>query len=688
YVHIPVALRQGSNEFLFARARGALRAKLVEPRAEVTLDSSDTTLPDLVAGETEAVWGALVAINATPQAQQALRLEASFYGSQPEITDLPRLLEVSFRKVGFRIPAIAPVTKPGDVKLDVKLARKVGDTWETLDTTRLSLRVRQPSDSHKRTFVSKIDNSVQYYAVNPAQELVPGAPASRPRALFLTLHGAAVEAIGQADAYEAKSWGHLVAPTNRRPYGFDWEDWGRLDALEVLSLAQERLGTDASRTYLTGHSMGGHGVWHLGATYPDRFAAIGPSAAWVSMISYAGASQPDDASAVSAILKRAASASDTLALAHTYAQHGVYILHGDADDNVPVREARTMKQKLAEFHSDFAVHEQPGAGHWWDDSDEPGASCVDWPPMFDFFARHQIPSDESVRTVDFTTASPGVSAHCHWLTIEAQTQQGDLSSAHIRLDPGKRRFVGQTENVARLALDLNSLSPGAPVRVELDGQKIDDISWPAAKPRLWLARESSTWAPTPEPSPALKGPHRYGPFKDAFRNRVIFVYGTHGSDEENAWSQAKARFDAELFWYQGNASIDIYSDNEFPASNDRDRNVIVYGHRECNAAWNALLAESPVVVARGELRIGQRTLRADNLACLFLRPRPGSDRATVGVVAGTGSPGARLTDRLPYFTSGVAYPDCLVLEPSTLERGIAGAVCAGFFGLDWSVEKG
>src|SRR5262249_29261570 len=95
-------------------------------------------------------------------------------------------------------------------------------------------------------------------------------------ALFLTLHGAGVEAIGQADAYAPKTWGHLVAPTNRRPFGFDWEDWGRLDAMEVLELARKELGTDPQRTYLTGHSMGGHGVWHLGATFPDRFAAIGP----------------------------------------------------------------------------------------------------------------------------------------------------------------------------------------------------------------------------------------------------------------------------------------------------------------------------------------------------------------------------------------------------------------------------
>jgi hypothetical protein len=50
--------------------------------------------------------------------------------------------------------------------------------------------------------------------------------------------------------------------------------------------------------------------------------------------------------------------------------------------------------------------------------------------------------------------------------------------------------------------------------------------------------------------------------------------------------------------------------------------------------------------------------------------------------------GARLTDRLPYFTSGTGYPDCLVLSPETLETGTAGIQAAGFFGNDWSVESG
>ena len=123
--------------------------------------------------------------------------------------------------------------------------------------------------------MSEIDGSVQHYGLQPAH---PASDTETAPALVLSLHGASVEALNQAGSYAAKRWCHVVAPTNRRPFGFDWEDWGRRDALEVLDHAQRTLGSDPQRTYLTGHSMGGHGVWHVGATFPDRFAALGPSA--------------------------------------------------------------------------------------------------------------------------------------------------------------------------------------------------------------------------------------------------------------------------------------------------------------------------------------------------------------------------------------------------------------------------
>jgi hypothetical protein len=173
---------------------------------------------------------------------------------------------------------------------------------------------------------------------------------------------------------------------------------------------------------------------------------------------------------------------------------------------------------------------------------------------------------------------------------------------------------------------------------------------------------------------------------------MLLVYGTRGTPEENAWAFARARYDAETFWYRGNGAMELCSDTEFAdpreSPHNRDRNVVLYGNADTNGAWNALLSDSPVVVRRSGVTAGDHTLPGDDLACLFVRPRPGSDRALVGIVSGTGLPGMRLTDRIPYFVSGVEYPDCIVLGPNTLTGGAAGVRMAGFFGNDWTLATG
>ena len=684
-VRLPIALQPGENGLLFHCGRGELKAKLVTPKSPAMFDTSDATLPDLIVGEKTESWGAVVVINAALAALDGVRVEATAGDAELTRTPLPVIPALSVRKVGFRFKCSAP-TEPGEREIELRLVRSQAVGRQTLDTGKITLRVRRPDETYKCTFISEIDGSVQYYAVTPAR---PTQDGPRPSALFLTLHGASVEAIGQAGCYAGKTWGHVVAPTNRRPFGFDWEDWGRLDALEVLELAQKQFGIDPRRIYLTGHSMGGHGTWHVGVTFPDRFAAIAPSAGWISFWSYSSAARYENPTPIQEMLMRATAPSDTLSLARNYRRHGIYILHGENDDDVPVEEARTMRKHLAEFHPDFTYYEQPGVGHWWDASPErPGTDCVDWPPMFDFFERHTAPETGAVRHVEFLTASPGVSATCHWVTIEAQGQAFIPSKVDIRFNPDTRRFVGSTENVARLSIGLKHVEAATPIQIELDGQQIENVVSPAGTARVWLARDDDQWSNMGIPAPDLKGPERYGPFKEAFRNRVMFVYGTQGTSEENAWAFAKARYDAETFWYRGNGSIDVVPDTAFDAAAEPDRNVILYGHAEANAAWDVLLADSPVRVRRGSVRVGKREETGDDLACLFIRPRPDSARALVGVVAGSGLPGMRLTDRLSYFVSGIAYPDCIVLGQEVLSEGTAGVRTAGFFGLDWTIAGG
>jgi len=429
--------------------------------------------------------------------------------------------------------------------------------------------------------------------------------------------------------------------------------------------------------------MGGHGAWHLGVTYPDLFAAIGPSGGWASFWSYGGGMPTiQSPNRIEELELRSYLPSDTVQLLANLTETGVYVLHGAEDETVPVAQARFMRSRLAAFHANFAYYEKPGAEHSW------GNECCDWPPMMEFFQRLSRPTAESRTSVDFTTADPGVSSHCDWLSIDAQLEPLKLSHAVVRQDIDTRTFVGQTTNVARLAIDISHLPPRQTIDVTLDGQQMEWIAWPEDSEQLWFERQDKQWRRAGPPSPKVKSSDRSGTFKTAFDHDAMLVYGTGGTEEENRWAESKARYDAETFWYRGGGSLEVLRDTDFDPIRAPGRNVILYGNADTNSAWNLLLADCPVQVRRGQIRVGDRTESGDDLGVLIVYPRTGSDTATVGIVGGTGPVGMRLTSRLRYFVSGIAYPDLLVLDtlspkaPTLSVRGWA------YFGPGWTVEPG
>jgi pimeloyl-ACP methyl ester carboxylesterase len=681
---LPIQLGRGRNDLLFRCSRGVLKVRLVTPKSPVTLNHKDVTMPDFIAGQKIDTWGSIVVVNSTNQILSDLLIQASIGSSTGNPIKVPVVQPLSVRKVGFHLEGEAIPVK-GMCSVVVSIFREADGRTVPVDTTTIIVRVVNQEDNHRESFISNIDGSVQYFAITPSTTY----GRERPAALVLSLHGAGVEAINQSGSYYPKRWAHIIAPTNRRPYGYNWEEWGRLDAMEVLDVVKEKYKIDESRIYLTGHSMGGHGVWHIGSLFPDQFAAIGPSAGWISFWTYRFRGQNVvDTTDIRRMIRRSTTPSETFMHVENYKQLGVYVLHGSDDDNVPVEQARSMVEHLNGIHKDFVYHEQPKAGHWWDISDEPGTDCVDWPPMFDFFARHARPLKDRVLEINFMTANPGVSSKNNWVTIDAQFGQLKMSSVSIRFDPGMRRFVGSTRNVERLAIDTDILGSEGEVIVQLDSQKLSAAQMSPADQQMWFEKLDGKWGVVAKPSQELKGSHRYGTLKEAFRNSMIFVYGTRGTDEENKWAFGKARYDAEKYWYQGNGSVDVVSDVKFDPSIDPDRNVILFGNRKTNAAWKALLSESPVQVDDGSVTIGDQKLRGRELGCIFVRPRRGSATASIGAVSGSGLTGMRICNRLPYTSPGIGLPDCTVLSPEILTEGDAGVVMTGFFGLDWSVING
>ncbi len=692
-VELPVLLRQGSNELLFSGSRGRIAAKLKPASKPYFLSLRDTTFPHILRGEAEDLWGSILLVNATNAPVTNLTLRVSGKGFAKTDNSITTLVPLSVTKIPFRVQYDQTrATEAWDSESVVMTLELLATLDQNQANTKSEDRVevkwdtRSPNQHHRRTFVSRIDGSVQYYGVVPPSS--PNIDSSNPPDLFLALHGAGVEGEGHAATYAQKPNGYVIAPTNRRAFGFDWEDWGRLDALEVLELASKRFRTNPRRTYLTGHSMGGHGTWHIGSLFPDRFAALGPSAGWISFASYAGMGTTSTEDPLAMLFKRTVSASETLSRLGNLATQGIYILHGDADDNVPVDQARTMRETLSKFHPDFVYKEQPGAGHWW------GNACCDWKPMFDFFSSHELPRSSDIARIKFITPSPGVSSSYHWCTILCQQKSNDISSIDLNFDRKNSTIVGETQNVQRLSIDVASLRiggvsepPMTTLSIKIDNSEVAAIPVEGTN-KLWFERTDSGWKNVIEPDLGEKGPHRYGSFKEAFRNRFVLVYGTKGSEEENAWMLARARFDAETFRYRGNGYAEIVSDTSWQAIAENDRNLIVYGNSNINSAWSELLSDSPVNIASGNATIQGREPLSESLCLWMVRPRPGSSVASVGAIGGTDLPAMLATQRLPIFSSGTGYPDLLLAAPTYLEDGFQSIRLAGYFGVDWSFERG
>ena len=672
YMYSPVKIKKGLNELIVRVGMGGrfqgISARLVFPERPISLSLPDITLPHVVLGEsTEPIWGGVVLFNATEKSAIGLKIKTLVQGKEIT-TDLPNITSLNSRKVGFKIDASA-VTQRGDVVCEIYLLQN----GNIIDTKSLTLQAVSNKEHYSQTFVSSIDGSIQYFGVAPQK-----SDKKDTSALFLSVHGAGVEAIGQARAYKPKDWGTLVAPTNRRPRGFNWEDWGRLDALEVLDIAEKKFQPHPQKIYLTGHSMGGHGTWYLGATFPGKWAGIAPCAGYPTLMGYGSADgkiPENSTNPVEQLLLRASNPSNVMALAQNYKASGIYILHGDADRTVSVEYARTMRNTLGAFHNDFSYYEYPNGSHWY------GDHSVDWAPLFDFFKWHRSKKAEDTDVLDFTTANPAISSHYHWIGIEQQILPLQYSRIQARRIPNEKALTITTDNVQTLTVHPSAFPANESFKIKIDNQDISGIF--RLDGQSLYFRKKDQWEAVEKPSIKEKGAHRNGTFKTAFNHRMVFVYGTLGNKDENEWAYNKARYDAETWYYRGNGAVDVIPDREFSLADYADRGVIIFGNATTNSAWNLVLGQCPIQVQKGTIKIGNETLSGNDLGGYFIYPRPDSPLASVAAVTGTGLAGMMATEANQYFTGGSGFPDYFIFSTSMLKEGTKGVKMAGFFDNKW-----
>jgi pimeloyl-ACP methyl ester carboxylesterase len=673
---VPVALSAGVNRIFVSGVRGSFRLSFAPPPGPLFLREEDATLPSIAMPEPGDPWLGLEIVNASPTDCAEFTLEV---GENPSLCAAPQVFRPGpvargSRRVALRLgklPGSFPPQAPGEFTLPIVLR------WgEHTATSTLTLSWRAASQVFVHTRVSPLDGSVQKFAVRaPASEDTK----TNPHRLLLSLHGAGVDCESQAGSYGAKDDFAIVAPTNRRPFGFDWQDWGRLDAYETLAAARALFPeVRDGHVFLGGHSMGGHGTWHLAANDPDAFTALAPSAGWRSFDTYGG--RPEGA--LRALWHAADAASDTESLLVNLSQPSVYVLHGEADDNVPASEGRAMVEALKKAGaSRVQSHFEPGAGHWWDDQDpKTGAGCLDWAGFFELFRKHE-PTGE-VLGIKWVSVDPGVDAEHHWARVEQPLRYGAPFRVSGGGGEGAARFVLATENVRRLALGPLPISVRTLV---LDGQEVPygvGVSAHAYLRREGKWEECAAGVPVSEKSPSASGP-----LKRAFASDFLLVVPTKGHADENAAALARARFDQAQWSYRGNGDAEIVNDSAFLALDTHLRNAILYGNRDTNAAWNRVVpAGFQVNIARGAAGCGDQEWEGEDLGLLAVGPRADAPGQLFALLGASGVPAERVASTLALFVSGVGYPDYVVFGADVLTLGDGGVRAAGFFDSEWKLQ--
>jgi dienelactone hydrolase len=676
-VQVPVILEKGVNK-IWVRLGGAgddrVYFRLIPVDHDVRLIVKDATLPDLLYGRDNSgpLYGAIPVSNTVEDWFAEARLIVGGGDFYLDTFDLPPIAPMSFYKAPFTFELSAPL--PDSVP-DNKLDLPISIVWEDGKVDYLlNVDCKHPTQPHEQTFISAIDSSVQYYGIIEPADF----DSTEDYTLILALHGAGSKGIWHLGQYQGNDWAFMVGPTNRRRYGFDWQDWGRLDCLEVYDLIMERYPIDPDRVCLTGHSMGGHGTWHVGLTHPDLFCCAAPGAGWTNHEYYVPWTWQKSGMFAEpcqlAVRNHALRTDNQLARVENALNLPFYIYQGGADDNVPAFQARLYGKRLNQLGYDHVYHEYPGGGHGWNEVISGDTfSCIATPEIIEFFQdakRDPYPNEVYYRTADLS-ANNGA----YWLSIHTIADR--YQDAVIQGSYQGRTIEVTTDNVTRFALELPGKVRDISLTIKIDDSETTLPVTPADSVTFELTDAGWQQATSLNYSPS------HPPIKGAYYEPFILVFGTRGDDEETDRLYAMARSEAQAWWYRANGTVRIVPDSLVDADLINCYNLILFGNADQNAVTARIEAGLPVRIQEGRFVFNDEIMPPGADAALFVYPNPLNPHKKVLVREGIGEEGLGRSGYFSTLYSGAGLPDYIIWGAEVADKGWGGVIEAGFFTAEW-----
>ena len=645
-----VPLQKGTNKILvkFAGKHNRSFRFQIESNEQKALLLEDVTQPDLLDSEEKQVLIAVPVLNASKSWMRDLTIELApnpiLKEKVHQIPPIPPLGIVKF-SLKFELSRFSKLLNAVD------LIPKDG-AQEELSRIAIKLNKKSHTEPLKRTFISGVDGSVQYYGIRFPEPYDP----KQQYGVIFSLHGAGVEAINLAGYYSSKDWTFVITPTNRRPYGFDWQDWGRRDFEEVFEKVMKEYPIDPDRVYLAGSSMGGQGVWHIGLHDPSRFAALAPQAGWTGFQHYSPftmqKSQMFTAPDLLNIRNRVMQDSNNLYFLENLQHLPVVITHGAQDLTVPPLHPRMFQKFLKERNFMVNYRELPEQGHWWDDprSYGGGSDAVDNDEVLDFLrlqVRNQYPQKFNIRLFDLS-----INDTFYWIRV--LSQQEALQQTSISAEVIGEKVLLNTENILAMEVDWGALN-----------LPIERIIW---NQQQYSISDDSPILLGPEPDAAVQLVTEYPALKSVFLHPFVLVYGTQGETHQQEMLLHRANQIAIRFWRRANGYVRVMADTEVTNSIESDFNLVMLGNLESNLMIKKLLTHTPLKFIDNGLRLEGKEYVGE-LAASIMYPHPQFPKRMMAFFSGTTAEAEKWSLHFLPIYSGSGTPHYVIFDKTVRQYG-------------------
>lgn len=367
------------------------------------------------------------------------------------------------------------------------------------------------SGYRQMAYRSDIDNSIQPYSLY----LPESYSADKKYSLAVLLHG-----------YSENDYDFGIKLASLEPEDFIivsvygrgdlyYQGAGEQDVIDVIDRIMSRYSVDENRVYLMGSSMGGLGTWRIGTLYSDRFAAIAPFCGWYGYD-----------------------------LLENLGNMKTYIVHGNADNVVPIKFEKNCAERLKKLGYDVTFIEiENGSHNAW--SEWTGL----YPPetILDIFrSAVRDPSPAHLKAV-----IPQVRyGRYYWITVDELDTSGELTISKytsgtpydslypphpspgelkaVRLDDGSITIV--TKRINALSIDLKAAAADS---IDIKKVTIDGVTFEVAPNTevLRLVKQKDTfWAIDGSYGAKALPPHEGGGIADLFAKPLLIVYGTQNQN--------------------------------------------------------------------------------------------------------------------------------------------------------------